>query len=148
MQNHLDMYQTLASAVVVLMLGQFLKQKIHFLEKFCVPAPVVGGLLFAIFTCVCFSTGVAEFSFDDTLREVCMVFFFTSVGFQANLKVLKSGGKSLFIFLILVIVILVVKGGFHSGDILEVGISVYIQVEDIAGRIFHIIKVYIIGTPG
>lgn len=90
MQIHLDMYQTLAIAVVVLMLGQFLKQKIHFLEKFCVPAPVVGGLLFAIFTCVCFSTGVAEFSFDDTLREVCMVFFFTSVGFQANLKVLKS----------------------------------------------------------
>ena len=37
--------------------------------------------------------GLAEFSFDDTLREVCMVFFFTSVGFQANLKVLKSGGK-------------------------------------------------------
>lgn len=30
-------------------------------------------------------------SFDDTLREVCMVFFFTSVGFQANLKVLKAG---------------------------------------------------------
>ncbi len=59
MQIHLDMYQTLAIAVVVLMLGQFLKQKIHFLEKFCVPAPVVGGLLFAIFTCVCFSTGVA-----------------------------------------------------------------------------------------
>ena len=32
MQIHLDMYQTLAIAVVVLMLGQFLKQKIHFLE--------------------------------------------------------------------------------------------------------------------
>ena len=76
MQIHLDMYQTLAIAVVVLMLGQFLKQKIHFLEKFCVPAPVVGGLLFAIFTCVCFSTGVAEFSFDDTLREVCMASWF------------------------------------------------------------------------
>ena len=28
MQIHLDMYQTLAIAVVVLMLGQFLKQKI------------------------------------------------------------------------------------------------------------------------
>lgn len=88
---HLDMYQTLAIAVVVLMLGQFLKMKINFLEKFCVPAPVVGGLIFAIFTCVCYVTGIAEFDFDDTLREVCMVFFFTSVGFQANLKVLKKG---------------------------------------------------------
>ena len=85
MDIQLDMYQTLAIAVVVLILGQFLKHKIYFLEKFCIPAPVIGGLLFAIFTCICHSTGLIEFSFDDTLREVCMVFFFTSVGFQANL---------------------------------------------------------------
>ena len=98
MKIQLDMYQTLAAAVLVLMLGAYLKSKIHFLEQFCIPAPVVGGLLFAIFTCICYVTGVAEFSFDDTLREVCMVFFFTSVGFQANLKVLKSGGKSLVVF--------------------------------------------------
>ena len=70
MNIHLDMYQTLAVAVLVLMLGSFLRKKIHFLEKFCIPAPVIGGLLFAIFTCICYSTGVAEFSFDDTLREV------------------------------------------------------------------------------
>ena len=99
MNIHLDMYQTLAVAVLVLMLGSFLRKKIRFLEKFCIPAPVIGGLLFAIFTCICYSTGVAEFSFDDTLPEVCMVFFLTSVGFQANLKVLKSGGKSMAVFL-------------------------------------------------
>lgn len=103
---HLDMYQTLAIAVVVLMLGQFLKMKINFLEKFCVPAPVVGGLIFAILTCVCYATGIAEFDFDDTLREVCMVLFFTSVGFQANLKVLKKGGKSLIVFVLLVVVLI------------------------------------------
>lgn len=97
----LDMYQTTAVAVLVLMLGQFLKKRLKFLETFCIPAPVVGGLLFAIFTCVCYVTGIAEFSFDDTLKEVCMVLFFTSVGFQANLKVLKSGGKSLIVFLLL-----------------------------------------------
>ena len=94
MKIQLDMYQTLAAAVLVLLLGSYLRKKINILEKFCIPAPVIGGLLFAIFTCVCYTTGIIEFSFDDTLREVCMVFFFTSVGFQANLKVLKSGGKS------------------------------------------------------
>ena len=82
----LDMYQTLAIAVVVLMLGKFLRKKCSLLEKFCIPAPVVGGVLFAVFTCVCYVTGVVEFTFDDILKEVCMVFFFTSVGFQANLK--------------------------------------------------------------
>ena len=101
MTIQLDMYQTIAVAVVVLMLGNFLKHRIAILERFCIPAPVIGGVIFAIFTCVCYVTGFAEFSFDDILKEVCMVFFFTSVGFQANLKVLKSGGKSLIIFLIL-----------------------------------------------
>lgn len=109
MKIQLDMYQTLAIAVLVLLLGSFLKKKIYFLEKFCIPAPVIGGLLFAIATCICYSANIAEFSFDDTLREVCMVFFFTSVGFQANLKVLKSGGKSLIIFLFLVIALIVLQ---------------------------------------
>lgn len=103
------MYQTIAVAVVVLILGAFLKRKISFLEKFCIPAPVIGGLIFAIFTLICYSTGILEIDFDDTLKEVCMVFFFTSVGFQANLKVLKSGGKPLLIFLILVIVLIITQ---------------------------------------
>ena len=102
----LDMYQTLAAAVVVLMLGKFLRKRIRLLERFCIPAPVIGGVLFAIFTCVCYVTGIAEFAFDDILKEVCMVFFFTSVGFQANLKVLKSGGKSLIVFLGVVIMLI------------------------------------------
>ena len=127
MEIQLDMYQTMAIAVVVLMLGHFLKSKFNFLEKFCIPAPVVGGLIFAIFTCVCYSTGIAEFSFDDTLREVCMVFFFTSVGFQANLKVLKSGGKSLIIFLGLVIVLII------SQNFLAVGVSKILGLDPLIG---------------
>lgn len=103
------MYQTIAVAVVVLILGTFLKRKISFLEKFCIPAPVIGGLIFAIFTLICYSTGILEIDFDDTLKEVCMVFFFTSVGFQANLKVLKSGGKPLLIFLVLVIILIITQ---------------------------------------
>ena len=109
MKVQLDMYQTLAVAVLVLLLGNYLKKKIYFLQKFCIPAPVIGGLIFAIMTCICYVTGIAEFSFDDTLREVCMVFFFTSVGFQANLKVLKSGGKSLIVFLGLVIALIILQ---------------------------------------
>lgn len=109
MKIQLDMYQTLAAAVLVLLLGNYLKKKIYFLQKFCIPAPVIGGLIFAIMTCICYVTGIAEFCFDDTLREVCMVFFFTSVGFQANLKVLKSGGKSLIVFLGLVITLIILQ---------------------------------------
>ena len=103
----LDMYQTVAVAVVVLMIGDFLKKKISFLQRFCIPSPVIGGLLFAIFTLILYATGIAVIDFDDTLKEVCMVLFFTSVGFQANLKVLKSGGKALIIFLVLVVALMI-----------------------------------------
>jgi len=127
MKIQLDMYQTLAAAVLVLMLGAYLKSKIHFLEQFCIPAPVVGGLLFAIFTCICYVTGIAEFSFDDILREVCMVFFFTSVGFQANLKVLKSGGKSLVVFLGLVILLII------SQNLVAVGMSKVLGLSPLIG---------------
>ena len=107
LQITLDMYQTLAAAVVVLALGRFLRGRVRLLERFCIPAPVIGGVLFAIFTCVCYGTGIAEFAFDDILKEVCMVFFFTSVGFQANLKVLRSGGTEMIVFLVLVIGLIV-----------------------------------------
>ena len=103
----LDMYQTVAVAVVVLMIGNFLKKKISFLQRFCIPSPVIGGLLFAIFTLILYATGIAVIDFDDTLKEVCMVLFFTSVGFQANLKVLKSGGKALIVFLVLVVALII-----------------------------------------
>ena len=127
MKVQLDMYQTLSIAVLVLLLGSYLRKKIKFLERFCIPAPVVGGLLFAIFTCICYVTHILEFSFDDTLKEVCMVFFFTSVGFQANLKVPKKGGKSMVIFLGLVIVLIFIQNG------VAVGLSKIIGLDSLIG---------------
>ena len=127
MKIQLDMYQTLAVAVLVLMLGSFLRRRINFLEKFCIPAPVIGGLLFAIMTCIGHVSGLADFSFDDTLREVCMVLFFTSVGFQANLKVLKSGGKSMAIFLALVITLIITQ------NLVAVGLSELLHINPLIG---------------
>lgn len=127
MEIYLDMYQTIAAAVLVLMLGRFLKKRIYVLERFCIPAPVIGGVIFAVFTYICYVTGVAEFLFDDILKEVCMVFFFTSVGFQANLKVLKSGGRSLIVFLLLVI------GLILSQNFLAVGLSKVLDISPLIG---------------
>lgn len=123
----LDMYQTLAVAVVVLFIGGWLKKKIKLLETFCVPSPVVGGLLFAILSCVLYATGVMELTFDETLKTVCMVMFFTSVGFQANLKVLKSGGISLLIFLVCVTVLIILQ------NIAAVGFSQVMGVNPLLG---------------
>ena len=111
----IDKYQTLAIAVLVLLLGSFLRKRIRFLERFCIPAPVIGGLLFAILTLILHTFGIVDFYFDDILREVCMVSFFTSVGFQANIRVLKSGGKALIVLLVLVAILIVAQNGIALG---------------------------------
>ena len=123
----INKYLTLAIAVGVLMLGRFLRKRIRFLETFCIPAPVVGGLVVAIISCILYVCGVVEFIYDDTFREICMVFFFTSVGFQANLAVLKEGGKDLIIFLLQVIVLIVLQ------NVLAVGVSRLLGVNPLIG---------------
>lgn len=126
-QISLDMYQTLGMAVAVLFLGAFLKKRIKFLETFCIPSPVVGGLIFAIVSCILYATGILEISFDETLKNACMVIFFTSVGFQANLKVLKSGGLSLVVFLVCVIVLII------SQNLVSVGLAKLVGVSPLIG---------------
>ena len=123
MKLALDMYQTAAVAVAVLFLGAFLKKRVKLLETFCIPAPVVGGVIFAVFTCILYVTGVAEFAFDETLKNVCMVIFFTSVGFQANLKVLKSGGKALVVFLGAAILLIILQNAAAVGVSFAIGVD-------------------------
>ena len=120
---NIDMYQTLAVAVGVLYLGGFLKKKIKFLETFCIPAPVVGGLIFAVVSCLLYVFGIVEFNFDETLKNVCMVMFFTSVGFQANIKVLKAGGLSLVVFLLCLVVLIILQNLTAVGLADVMGIS-------------------------
>ena len=120
---NLDMYQTVAVAVLALFIGVMLKERIKFLTTFCIPAPVVGGMVFAVIFCILYAVGIIEINFDETLRNVCMVMFFTSVGFQANMKVLKSGGKGTFIFLALLLLLIILQNTLAVGLSKAIGIS-------------------------
>ena len=124
---NLDMYQTLALAVLALFIGVLLKEKIKFLTTFCIPAPVVGGMIFAIISCVLYGAGILEMNFDETLRSVCMVMFFTSVGFQANMKVLKSGGRGTILFLFAVFGLIILQ------NILAVVLSKGLNINPLIG---------------
>lgn len=101
----LDMIQTAGIGALALILGMWLTRKVSFLQRFCVPSPVSGGILFSMFTLMLYLTGV-EVSFDGTLKEVFMLAFFTSVGFQSDLKVLKQGGRLLLLLIGLLVAII------------------------------------------
>lgn len=119
----IDMYQTLAIAVGILFLGGFMRKKIKLLRTFCIPSPVIGGLIFAVASLILYSTGIVEFQFDETLKNVCMVMFFTTVGFQANIKVLKSGGKDMIVFLGLVTLLIFLQNTAALGTAAAIGVD-------------------------
>ena len=89
----LDMIQTAGIGALALLVGMTLTRKVAFLQKFCVPSPVSGGIIFSLMTLALYGWFHVEVSFDGTLKDVFMVAFFTSVGFQSDLKVIKKGGK-------------------------------------------------------
>ena len=89
----LDMIQTAGIGALALIVGMNLTRRVAFLQRFCVPSPVSGGIIFSLLTQVLYGWFDVEVSFDGTLKDVFMLAFFTSVGFQSDLKVLKQGGK-------------------------------------------------------
>ena len=58
----LDMYQATAVAALVLLLGRVLVAKISILRRYCIPAPVVGGFLYAIVHTIVRGMGILEIS--------------------------------------------------------------------------------------
>lgn len=105
----LDMIQTAGVGALALMAGMMMTRRIGFLQRFCVPSPVSGGIVFSFITLVLYGCLDVEVSFDGTLGDVFMLAFFTSVGFQSDLKVIRQGGKLLAIMLVLLVGIIAMQ---------------------------------------
>ncbi|MFC5281806.1 sodium/glutamate symporter [Arcanobacterium canis] len=93
------MVQSIGFAVVLLLIGRFLRSHISFLERFAIPSPVIGGFLFALINLVFHYTQWVTITFDSTLQSFFMILFFTSIGFGASPMVLKKAGPKVAIFL-------------------------------------------------
>lgn len=94
-----DAIMTLAMAALLLLFGYFVRNKLKFLTKYCIPAPVVGGFLFMFVTWAGHATGTFRFQFDAYFQNPFMLAFFTTVGLGASFRLLKKGGLLLIIYL-------------------------------------------------
>ena len=123
----LDMIQTAGIGALALIVGMFLTRKVSFLQKFCVPSPVSGGIIFSLITLVLYGWFDVVVSFDGTLKDVFMLAFFTSVGFQSDLKILKQGGRLLIIMLTLLVVVIALQ------NLMPMGIACLMGVDPLIG---------------
>ena len=123
----LDMIQSAGIGALALIAGMVLTRKVGFLQRFCVPSPVSGGIIFSLLTLALYGWFDVEVSFDGTLKEVFMLAFFTSVGFQSDLKVIKQGGKLLVIMLALLVAIITLQ------NLMPMGITRLMGVDPLIG---------------
>ena len=123
----LDMIQTAGIGALALMVGMVLTRKVAFLQRFCIPSPVSGGIIFSLITLALYGWFHVEVSFDDKLKDVFMLAFFTSVGFQSDLKVLKQGGKALVVMLVLLVAIIALQ------NLMPMGITRLMGVDPLIG---------------
>ena len=126
-QLSFDLFQTAGVGVVALLLGFFFTRSIPFLKRYCIPAPVSGGLLVSLLVLACNGLFHLDFSFDGTIKDICMMLFFTSVGYQSNLLSLKQGGRPLVVMLILVAVLITVQ------NLLSIGIASWMGLDPLVG---------------
>ena len=93
MTIQLDLIQTTGLAVLIYMLGRWIKTKVSFFRKYFIPAPVIGGLLCSLLIFAGHQSGLFEVSMTNTLQDFFMNLFFTGTGFTCSLAILRKSGK-------------------------------------------------------
>ncbi|MHA4990686.1 sodium/glutamate symporter [Cetobacterium somerae] len=96
-----NMIGTLAIGLISLYIGLYIKNHSKFFNKFGIPAPVIGGILFAVIHLIIRQLGIGTIKYDTTLQDPFMVVFFTTIGIGSSIAALKKGGKLLVIFWLL-----------------------------------------------
>ncbi|WP_211473507.1 sodium/glutamate symporter [Collimonas humicola] len=112
---NLDTLETLVAASLVLLLGRKLVSSSSLLRTYSIPEPVVGGLLVALLLFGLRSFSDVQVQFDNTLQGPLMLAFFATIGLNANLASLKAGGKTLALFLGVVVGLLILQDTIGIG---------------------------------
>ena len=119
----MNMVQTTGFAIIVLLIGMLVRKKVRFFTKYCIPAPVIGGLIFSIVTTILRSANILEFDFDTTLQSFFQIMYFCSIGFAASFKMLKVGGSKVVKFLVIASIFALLQ------DVLAVGLADTVGIE-------------------
>lgn len=129
MEFTFNAYYTLISAVIVLLVGKYLVQRVGFLKDFNIPEPVAGGIvaamvLFAVHHFIGYSI-----NFHKDLQNAFMLIFFASIGLSANFAKLKAGGIGLIVFLV------VIAGFILVQDVVGIGLAKALGLDPLIGLI-------------
>jgi ESS family glutamate:Na+ symporter len=94
-----DFLATVTVAAVLLILGNWARRAFPVLEKYCIPAAVIGGVAFSMLAWGLKEANIVTFKVDNMLQTPAQLIFFTSIGLAASLGMLRRGGKLFVVYL-------------------------------------------------
>ena len=115
---HLDPLVSLALALLLYFLGRWLSVVIPALERYCIPAAVIGGMVFACLNLLGYESKTFYFLCDTSVQIPAMTGFFATVGLTASASsgsAHRMRGSGVFFLLSLLLI--------AGQNIISVGIS-------------------------
>lgn len=106
---HLKSFLAVTLGIIVLFVGKRLNERVRFLREFSIPEPVTGGLLFSVLFGLVYAVSGIAVEFALAARDFLLVYFFTTIGINASLRDLLSGGRPLVVLLAITIAYMVVQ---------------------------------------
>jgi ESS family glutamate:Na+ symporter len=123
---HLNAVQYLALAAAGVLLGTVIKHRMPVFDRFNIPAPIIGGMVYAI-ALLAMRDRVLNVTMDDSLKEIAMVAFFTTVGMGASISLIRRGGIQVLVFFG------VATLGALLQDLLGIGMAKLLNVSPLLG---------------
>jgi ESS family glutamate:Na+ symporter len=100
---HIGPFLSVTLGIVVLFVGKRVNSVFSFLKEFSIPEPVTGGLMFSVVIALLYMVAGVEIQFELSARDFLLIYFFTTIGINASLRDLVTGGKPLVILLTITI---------------------------------------------
>lgn len=122
-----DIAQTVGLAAVFLVIGKLVKNQIPVLSRYFIPSPIIGGVLFSLFTLFGYLSGCFTIGLDDYMRDFLLMAFFTTIGFSASFELLKKGGIGVVLLLLAAVLLMVLQ------NITGVGLAVLLGESPLLG---------------
>jgi ESS family glutamate:Na+ symporter len=110
-----DAFRAVTWGLLVFFIGRWLVARSSFLRDFNIPEPVVGGLLMSVALALLYFGSGVSVEFDLGARDLFLVYFFTTIGLNARLGDLISGGRPLALLLGATVIYMVIQNSIGVG---------------------------------
>lgn len=122
----LNTVQVLALGCVGIVIGAIVKKKLPLLARLCIPTSIVGGMIFAL-AALFLHNRYLNLDPDPALRDLMMVAFMSTIGFNARLGLIRRGGVQVIWMLVLA------SAGAILQNLLGIGLAKLLGVNPLLG---------------